>query len=40
VRMGREQIYFAEQTYLPDGVVGSKVEYEFSPESEEQAFLG
>lgn len=40
VRMGHRQIYFCEQTYLPDGVLGPKVEYEFSPESEEQATLG
>jgi uncharacterized protein with NRDE domain len=40
VRMGRRQIYFCEQTYLPDGVVGPKVEYEFLPEREEQSTLG
>jgi uncharacterized protein with NRDE domain len=40
VRMGRRQIYFCEQTYLPDGVVGPKVEYEFLPEPEEQSTLG
>ena len=33
VRMGREQIYFAEQTYLPDGVSGPKVEYDFAVEA-------
>lgn len=32
VRMGRSQIYFAEQTYLPDGVVGPHVAFEFAVE--------
>jgi hypothetical protein len=38
--MGRQQIYFREQTYLPDGVIGPKVEYEFLPEAEEKSTLG
>ena len=32
VRMGREQIYFTEQTYLADGVVGPMAEFEFAVE--------
>ncbi len=32
VRMGREQIYFAEQTYLADGVVGPMAEFDFAVE--------
>lgn len=40
VRMGRRQIYFCEQTYLPNGVVGPKIEYEFLPDSETQASGG
>lgn len=40
VRMGRQHIYFCEQTYLPDGVVGPKVEYEFPPEAEQQVTQG
>jgi hypothetical protein len=31
--MGRKEIYFAEQTYLPEGVLGPKVEFEFEVES-------
>jgi hypothetical protein len=30
--MGREQIYFAEQTYLADGVVGPTAEFDFAVE--------
>jgi hypothetical protein len=30
--MGREQIYFAEQTYLADGVVGPMAEFDFAVE--------
>ena len=33
VRVGRQKIYFAEQTYLPEGMLGSKVEFEFAIES-------
>ena len=33
VRMGRKEVYFAEQTYLPEGVPGSKVAFEFAVES-------
>jgi uncharacterized protein with NRDE domain len=33
VRMGRKQVYFCEQTYLPDGISGAKVEYTFAPQS-------
>jgi uncharacterized protein with NRDE domain len=33
VRMGRKEIYFTEQTYLPEGVPGPKVEFEFAIES-------
>ena len=33
VRMGRKEIYFAEQTYLPEGVPGPKVEFEFAVET-------
>ncbi len=33
VRMGSSQIYFAEQTYLPDGVTGSMVEFNFAVEA-------
>ncbi len=40
VRVGRQQIYFAEQTYLPNGVVGPKAEYEFPLESETIASSG
>ena len=32
VRIGREQIFFAEQTYLADGVVGSMAEFDFAVE--------
>ena len=32
VRMGREQIYFTEQTYLADGVVGPMAEFDFAVE--------
>jgi hypothetical protein len=31
--MGRKEIYFTEQTYLPEGVPGPKVEFEFAIES-------
>jgi uncharacterized protein with NRDE domain len=33
VRMGRKEIYFTEQTYLPEGVLGPRVEFEFAVES-------
>ena len=37
VRVSRQEIYFAEQTYLPEGVMGSKVEFEFAIEGVDEA---
>ena len=37
VRKWSPEIYFAEQTYLPEGVMGSKVECEFAIEGVDEA---